>query len=150
MHFSKASTYGIRAVAYMASHNERSAVPVREISERLQIPAAFLTKVMQRLASAGIVQTTRGYGGGVTLSRPAYEITLKQVIQAIEGEGAFEQYWLGIAREHMLQIPEFHNKWQQLNRSLDHFFATTHMDELSVDKGGRSRERSGDGRISVL
>ena len=130
MHFSKASTYGIRSVAFMAARRGREMISIRELSRELGIPPAFLTKVMQRLASRNIVQTMRGFGGGVALGRPPREITLKEIITAVEGEEAFQPVGLGIPKEQMERTPDFFKKWNTLNDSIDHFFSHTNLSEL--------------------
>ncbi len=130
MHFSKASTYGIRSVAFMAARQDREMISIRELSRELDIPPAFLTKVMQRLASRNIVQTMRGYGGGVALGKPASEITLKEIITAVEGEEAFHPFGLGIPKEQMEKTPVFFKKWTNLNDSIDLFFSHTKLSEL--------------------
>ena len=58
---------------------------VAEIAKRQNIPAFYLAKIMPRLARAGLVHTSLGAAGGITLAMPAEEISILQVIQAIEG-----------------------------------------------------------------
>lgn len=158
MHFSKASAYGIRSVAYMASRGDREMISIRELSRDLDIPPAFLTKVMQRLASRDIVQTMRGYGGGVALGRPPGDITLKDIIVAVEGEEAFEPIGLGIPAEQMKKTPDFFEKWSRLNSSIDLFFSSTKLSELSpagtevkspsvVSATGKGSSRQGESSI---
>lgn len=130
MPFSKASTYGIRAAIFMATKRERQMISIRELGRELDIPPAFLTKVMQRLASRNIVKTMRGYGGGVTLGKPASEITLKEIITAVEGEDSFRSIGLGIPKEQMEKAPDFLKKWTRLNDSIDLFFSHTKLSEL--------------------
>jgi Rrf2 family protein len=60
-------------------------VQVRVIGDRQRIPARYLEQIFQRLRRARIVQGKRGPGGGYTLARPASEITLRDVIEAVEG-----------------------------------------------------------------
>jgi Rrf2 family protein len=60
-------------------------VSTATISEVESIPRPFLTKVISRLATAGLVDTRRGMGGGVALARSPEEITLSQVIEAVGG-----------------------------------------------------------------
>lgn len=130
MHFTKASKYGIRSVAFMAARRDREMISIRELSRELDIPPAFLTKVMQRLASRNIVQTMRGFGGGVALGKPPGEITLKEIINAVEGEEAFQPVSLGIPREQMEKTPDFFKKWNNLNDTIDLFFSLTKLSEL--------------------
>ena len=114
----------------MAARHEREMISIRELSRELDIPPAFLTKVMQRLASRTIVKTMRGYGGGVALGKPASEITLKEIITAVEGEEAFQPIGLGIPKEQMEKTPVFFKKWTNLNDSIDLFFSHTKLSEL--------------------
>jgi Rrf2 family protein len=130
MHFSKASTYGIRSVAYLASHEDREIISIRELSETLIIPAAFLTKVMQRLAARDIVVTARGHGGGVSLGRPAGQITLLEVMDAIEGEKSLEKFQSAIPMESLGENSPFRIKWLELNRILYDFFSGTNFSEF--------------------
>jgi Rrf2 family protein len=57
-----------------------------EISERQKIPASFLSKIFQNLSRAGIVSSSRGTGGGFMLVKDPAEITLLDVVEAIEGQ----------------------------------------------------------------
>lgn len=63
---------------------------VREVAEEAKVPAAYLAKLVKRLADAKIVISRRGIKGGTWLSRPAKEITLMQISEAIDGKK-----WLG-------------------------------------------------------
>jgi Rrf2 family protein len=60
-------------------------VSTASISEAENIPLPFLTKVISRLATAGLVTTSRGMGGGVSLARSPEEVTLLQVVEAVDG-----------------------------------------------------------------
>ena len=60
-------------------------IQVRVIGERQAIPARYLEQIFQRLRRAGIVTSKRGPGGGYTLARPPREITLRAVVEAVEG-----------------------------------------------------------------
>jgi Rrf2 family protein len=64
---------------------------VAEIAKRQNIPAFYLAKIMPRLARAGLVHSTLGASGGITLALPADQISVLQVIQAIEGPFALNQ-----------------------------------------------------------
>ncbi len=86
MLLSKRSVYGIRAALLMASHHDASPyLPAREISSRLGISHHYLPKVLQELTRAGITQSLRGPNGGVALKRPPADITLRDIVAAIEG-----------------------------------------------------------------
>jgi Rrf2 family protein len=81
--FSLTTGYAIEALACLARHGAESML-VREIARNTEIPLPYLSKIFQRLGDAGIVETKRGYKGGVRLSRPPAEITLLQIDAAVD------------------------------------------------------------------
>lgn len=88
--------YAIRAVLYVASQSGDAPVHVRAISDDLEIPFSFLAKVVGVLARRGILNSQKGRGGGVNLGRPAEEISLMEVVEAIDGPGSAERCVMGL------------------------------------------------------
>ena len=82
MQLSKQEGYALRLALDLA-RNESSSV--NEIAARQNIPPAYLGKIVQSLARAGVLSTSRGARGGVRLARPAALINLRQVIEASNG-----------------------------------------------------------------
>ena len=85
MQFTKAEEYGMFGVMYLAEKDRSVVTPLSEISEAQQIPEKFLAKIFQSLSKAGIVRSHRGVRGGFTLSRDPREITIKEVLETIQG-----------------------------------------------------------------
>jgi Rrf2 family protein len=77
--------YALRAVTEVAQLPEGERAPTAVIAERQNIPLPFLAKIVSQLAVKGILEATRGASGGVSLARPAENITLLDVIEAIDG-----------------------------------------------------------------
>jgi Rrf2 family iron-sulfur cluster assembly transcriptional regulator len=77
--------YAVRTVLELALHPEGACVVSGEVARRQGIPAPFLAKTVALLVAADIVTTQRGVNGGIRLTRPANEITLLAVIEAIDG-----------------------------------------------------------------
>lgn len=77
--------YAARVVFHLASLGPDARVQVKDIADRRLMPAPFVRRVIARLAASGILRTVRGSGGGVRLARPAAEITLLDVVRAMEG-----------------------------------------------------------------
>ncbi|MCG8592311.1 MAG: Rrf2 family transcriptional regulator [Proteobacteria bacterium] len=77
--------YAICGVFDLAYNGHGQPVQVRVIGERQAIPARYLEQIFQRLRRGGLVKAKRGPGGGYTLARPAAEITLRDVVEAVEG-----------------------------------------------------------------
>lgn len=85
MKLSNKGRYGVRALYDIAFHNDGRPTQIREIAEREMIPARFLEQIFQDLKRAGIVGSKRGPRGGYHLARPADQISLGDVIRALEG-----------------------------------------------------------------
>ncbi len=85
MRLTREADYAVRALVELASRPPGEVVPLSRIASRKLIPAAYLKKIVRRLASIGIVSTFRGRGGGVRLDRPAQTLTLLQAVTAVEG-----------------------------------------------------------------
>lgn len=82
--FSAKTDYALRAMMDLAMHPDtRTTFPA--IAERQGIPRKFLPTVLQSLIQSGLVHTIRGYGGGVELSCSPSEITVRQIIESVEG-----------------------------------------------------------------
>jgi Rrf2 family protein len=77
--------YGVRALFDIAFHNDGRPTQIREIAEREVIPARFLEQIFQDLKRAGLIGSKRGPRGGYHLARPAAEISIGDVIRALEG-----------------------------------------------------------------
>jgi Rrf2 family protein len=77
------SQYALRALAHLA-RNSGEAVLGRDLAQSVEIPANYLSKVLLTMRNAGLVDTTRGSGGGYQLRRPANEIRLIDVVELFE------------------------------------------------------------------
>ena len=85
MKLSSKGRYGVRALFDIAFHNDGRPTQIREIAEREAIPARFLEQIFQDLKKAGLIGSKRGPRGGYHLARPAAEITVGDVLRALEG-----------------------------------------------------------------
>lgn len=85
MQITKQADYAVRAVMYLSEHGSGQRMPTNKIASEKKIPSPFLAKIISQLSIAGVVHTSRGAKGGVALSRPAREISLLDVVEAIDG-----------------------------------------------------------------
>lgn len=84
LNISEATSLAVHAMAFLAGNNEKP-WSTREISETLGVSEAHLSKVLQRLTKAGLLQSVRGPRGGFRLAKPAGRIPLLRVYETIEG-----------------------------------------------------------------
>ena len=85
MYFSAKGEYGIMAVLDLALANGDSPVQAKAIADRQGIPLRFLEQILSALRHAGLVESSRGAHGGYRLSKPAEDIRVGDVIQAVDG-----------------------------------------------------------------
>lgn len=85
MEISRETDYAVRAMLDIACFPADTMILTRDVSRRQLIPESMLVKIVARLTRSGLLRTKRGMGGGVFLSRNPHEITLLDVLEAIEG-----------------------------------------------------------------
>jgi len=85
MHLNRGVEYGIEGLTYLARAGGNRSTLLREVSRATSIPETFLSKIFQRLVRSGLVRSRRGFRGGFLLARPASQITLREVIEALQG-----------------------------------------------------------------
>lgn len=101
MRLTKGADYGARGVIALAKMPPNSVALVSEIAYSEGLPGSYLAKIFQDLAKEGIVRSYRGAKGGFSLARPSEEITLREIIEAIEGPIALNRClvpWEGCER----------------------------------------------------
>jgi len=128
MLLSVSCTYGIQAVIYLATVNPEGFTPIRTISDELGLSKDFLAKVLQRLKEADIITSRRGPKGGVALVRSAEELTLKELILAVDGDELFTACVLGLPNCATDTPCPLHDQWCDVRGRLESMF-----DELDVD-----------------
>jgi len=85
MQITRQADYAVRAVLYLARLGQNQRAATSQIAEEQQIPPSFLAKIVSQLSVAGLLQTSRGARGGVSLAREPGQISLLEVIEAIDG-----------------------------------------------------------------
>ena len=85
MKLSSKGRYGVRAMFDLAFHGEGGAAQIKDIAERQGIPPRFLEQIFQDLRRAGLVSSKRGPRGGYQLARAGREISVGDVVRALEG-----------------------------------------------------------------
>lgn len=85
MKLSQSVTYAIHAILRLAASPNPSPVSCGKLAEEGKMPERFLLQILRDLAKQGILQSTRGGGGGFTLGRRPEEISLLEVIEAVDG-----------------------------------------------------------------
>jgi len=131
MILSKACTYGLLAAFYVAKENEHEYVSIREMSNDLNISFHFLTKILQKLTSYGLMHSHKGPKGGVSLTREPRLISLKEIILAIDGDAVFTHCILGLPGcGHQKPCP-IHHEWAPVRDNFLKMVANTTLADSS-------------------
>ncbi|HEY0551002.1 MAG TPA: Rrf2 family transcriptional regulator [Verrucomicrobiae bacterium] len=91
MQITRAGEYAVLGLMCLARRPASSVVMIEEVSREEHIPKSFAAKIFQSLVKGGLVKSNRGSGGGFTLLKSARNITVLEVIEAIEGKIAFQR-----------------------------------------------------------
>jgi Rrf2 family protein len=85
MQLTRAADYGVRAMVHLAGLPPGARAGIAELAKAAEVSPPFLTKVLKRLTLCGLMVSHRGPSGGFTLGAPAADISLLQIVEAIEG-----------------------------------------------------------------
>jgi Rrf2 family protein len=85
MQITRKADYAVRAVLHLAQMKNGESTATSTIAKEQRIPPSFLAKIISQLSIAGLLHTSRGARGGVTLAREPKDITLLEVVEAIDG-----------------------------------------------------------------
>lgn len=85
MQITRQADYAIRAVLYLARAGKGQRVATGDVADAQHIPPSFLAKIVSQLSIAGLLHTSRGARGGIMLARDPSQITLLDVVEAIDG-----------------------------------------------------------------
>lgn len=135
MLLSKGCEYGLRAALYLVTlegEGERF-VSIRTISEELGISFHFLTKTFQKLTDAEIMESQRGPKGGIALARPVDEVTLLDLVLAIDGPALFEECVLGLPECGNRRPCPIHKRWADQRKRLRALFAEKTLQTLAAE-----------------
>jgi Rrf2 family protein len=130
MKLSTRGQYGTRALLDLALHRSEKPVPLKDIAQRQDIPLQYLEHLITPLIAGGIVWSTRGARGGVSLARPPEEIKLSEVIGLLEGS---------IAPVECVNDPKYCSRsdlcvtrdiWGELKKVMDGVLESTTLQDL--------------------
>ncbi len=85
MQITRQADYALRAMSYLAQMEQNQRAATSQIAEEQHIPPSFLAKIISQLSIAGLIHTSRGARGGVTLARDPNDISILDVVEAIDG-----------------------------------------------------------------
>lgn len=128
--FSRTTEYALRAAAHLGyAHGTGEALTVGQMAERTQVPPDYLSKVLQTLVRAGIVHSQRGSGGGFRLARAPRELTVLDVVQAVEPVERIKHCPLGL-KAHGQNLCPLHRKMDEALELIETSLGETSLQDV--------------------
>lgn len=133
MIYSRSTEYAIRAFVNLAQVPEGKYAMVKQIAEQEGIPAHFLAKILQQLARKGLLRSSKGPTGGFTLRTSPKEISLIQLVEALDGLQDYQKCVSGLSECTDDAPCGMHDSWKALrSRIMDYLENTTISDLASA------------------
>lgn len=150
MLLSKSCVYGLRASLFLATRENGEYVPIRKMSDKLEISFHFLTKILQQLTAEGIMESYKGPSGGIRLNQDGSEVKLMDIVLAIDGPQLLTECALGLPGCGTKNPCPLHDKWAETRDSIRDMLENTTLTEL-VKKGQAENLRlTTDGGFDIL
>lgn len=127
MQLTKESDYALTGLAVLVASGDDAPLPLSSIAEARSLPEAYLARIFRRLARQGILDAKRGRGNGYSLSRPADSISLRDVIEAVEGATVFERCLLWRDHCHDENPCPLHHRLEELRPRVEELLETTSL-----------------------
>jgi Rrf2 family transcriptional regulator, iron-sulfur cluster assembly transcription factor len=128
MLFSKTCEYGLQAMLYLAVVGKK--VGITEISEKQDLPNYYLSKILQSLVKAKLVDSAKGPTGGFWLSKPLNQIRLANIVDAIDGMDILDQCGLGLKECDSKQPCAIHEEFKPKRESIIQLFYQTTLQDI--------------------
>jgi len=128
--FSKKCELALQAVLFLSIQEKGSYLNARIISEELNLPKEFVSKVLQTLTGTGIIASRKGQTGGFALAKDPKKIRLIHIVQAIDGLDIFEKCVLGFPGCKPDNPCPLHHKWGALRDDAFRMLADQTLEEL--------------------
>ncbi len=133
MKLSTTARYSLRAMSDLCVHLHSGPVSASDIAYRQNIPVNYLEQLFGKLRRGGILESVRGAQGGYLLARPANEITIAEILQALDEPFIFGSCQTEKGCENAVTCPTF-NLWRRVKGSVDEILRTTTLEDIADEK----------------
>ena len=145
MKFTTKTEYGLVCLVYMARQSPVHTVTIREIVQSEQFSATYIEKILQKLRAANIVTSQQGKQGGFALARHPSQITLKEIIEVLEGGATFDVnhntfgvFCAPAIREKIVcthfSMCGVRPVWNKTKELLDHFYGSVTLETIAKEE----------------
>jgi Rrf2 family iron-sulfur cluster assembly transcriptional regulator len=139
MIYSRSSEYAFRALTHLAAQPAGGYFMVKDIAKTEEIPTHFLAKILQQLARKGLLRSSKGPSGGFALRRPAREVTLLEIVDALEGTASYHQCAVGLADCTDQMACPLHDSWKMLREQILEYLSGNTIGDLAIALEGKKK-----------
>ena len=132
MIFSSATEYAIRGLSELAGRNTDGPIMLDDLVSGTGLPRDFVAKIFQKLVRAGILRSAKGRGGGFALAKPQHEITLLDIVQAVEGPQLLDACVVGLEKCNDTMPCAQHDLYKPIRQRLKDYLTTTTLADLAA------------------
>lgn len=130
--FSKACEYGIKAAIHICRQSQKEErVSLKAIAKAIDSPVAFTAKILQSLAKDDIIASTKGAKGGYEINDEIVEVTLFDIVKAIDGKSIYSECGLGLKACNAAKPCPLHFQFKAVRDDLKTMLKTTTLIELA-------------------
>lgn len=150
MILSKSCIYGLRASLFLATQDEGEYIPIRKLSDKLEISFHFLTKILQQLTAEGIMESYKGPSGGIRLIKDGKNVKLMDIVLAIDGPQLLTECALGLPGCGIKNPCPLHDKWVATRDAIQNMLENTTLTELANKGKSENLRLTADGSFDIL
>lgn len=129
--FSQTVEYALRAMVFLSNEATRART-TQQIAEGTRVPAPYLSKVLQSLCRAGLLTSQRGVNGGFTMTRPPDEVSILEVVNAVDPIRRIHHCPLGLA-SHGTRLCPLHRRMDEAMAQVESAFAASTLAEVLAE-----------------
>ena len=134
MELTRKGEYAIRGIVFLARQPAGKVALISEIAESTRVPPSFLAKIFQNFAKLGLVASFRGTGGGFVLGRPATQISLREVVEAVEGPIMPNRCLISDSHCDRTRLCTVHPVWRKVQGQVVEILDSVTIDELAREQ----------------
>lgn len=129
MVITRETDYAIRCVLYLSGQRDQPTV-VDAIAQEMRIPKSFLAKIVQKLSRAGILESFRGVKGGFKLARQPAEISILDVMVAMQGPAEVNKCAVDMSQCNLRSTCIVHPVWTELRKNVEDYLRKINFENL--------------------
>ncbi len=135
--FNKETEYALRGLIYIQSQNNEGERPgITEVAEQIDAPHSYTAKILQRLVRLGLIESQKGKGGGFYFDKTRPDLSLKQLINAIEGETLFRGCGFGLKKCDENYPCPLHGRYAPIRDALNHLVSEESIQSMARKTSG--------------